>query len=628
MSAGRTSAGHPAFPTGSASGEPGHDSGSPSKVLIPVVEETLEVRKREVDTGGVRIVKTIETHRQLVDEALQRDEVRVERRSVDRPVTEGVEPQPYWQGDTLVVPIVEEVLVVSRQLRVTEELLVHRRRTEYRAPQRVGLRREQVRVEHIEPNRTIHQQETNMTTALVGVFENREQATKAYNELLSEGFLASDVMLRAGGSSASEAGAGTGAGASTGTGTVGTTATAGRDTRDDGEVSGTIGDWFRSLFGLNDDDDDLYVYDEAMRRGHYLLTVSSVSEDRVDRVSDIMERCGSIDIEERATQWQQQGWTRGGQTAGAATTGAAMASAAMTGSGLTSASGSGAGQTGLGTSGAGTTPGARMTGTGTTGSTSGAAATTGSAGGATTGNATGANYGGMAGGSGAAGRTGATGTSGTTGGASALSGATGTVTGVGTGSSGAAGTGATSRETGETSRIPVVEEELRVGKRRVGRGGVRVYTRVVERPVEETVRLREERATVERRPADRPATEADFRALEKGSVEVRTSAEEAVVSKQARVTEEIEVGKEVRERSETVRDTVRHTEVQVERNDDPVRPGAGSGTTGTAGTTGTTGTTGTRGTTGTTGTTGTPGTTGTGGTPGGAGGTTGTGKTR
>lgn len=114
------------------------------------------------------------------------------------------------------------------------------------------------------------------------------------------------------------------------------------------------------------------------------------------------------------------------------------------------------------------------------------------------------------------------------------------------------------------TRIPVVEEDLQVGKRTVERGGVRVYTRIVEQPVEEQVRLREEHARVERRPVDRPVTDADMAALREGTIEVRETVEEPVVQKVARVREEIEVGKDVEERTETVRDTVRHTEVQVD----------------------------------------------------------------
>jgi uncharacterized protein (TIGR02271 family) len=113
-------------------------------------------------------------------------------------------------------------------------------------------------------------------------------------------------------------------------------------------------------------------------------------------------------------------------------------------------------------------------------------------------------------------------------------------------------------------RVPVVEEEVQVGTRQVRRGGVRLYTRVVERPVEETVRLRDETVRVERRPADRPATEADVAAAQEGTIEVTETDEEAVARKQARVVEEVVVSKDVTERAETVRDTVRRTEVEVE----------------------------------------------------------------
>jgi uncharacterized protein (TIGR02271 family) len=118
-------------------------------------------------------------------------------------------------------------------------------------------------------------------------------------------------------------------------------------------------------------------------------------------------------------------------------------------------------------------------------------------------------------------------------------------------------------ETGDV-KVPVVEEELQVGTRQVRRGGVRLYTRVTERPVEETVRLRDETVHVERHPVDRPATEADVAAAKEGTIEVTETDEEAVARKQARVVEEVVVRKDVEEHTETVRDTVRRTEVEVE----------------------------------------------------------------
>jgi len=112
---------------------------------------------------------------------------------------------------------------------------------------------------------------------------------------------------------------------------------------------------------------------------------------------------------------------------------------------------------------------------------------------------------------------------------------------------------------------PVVQEELQVGKRVVEGGGVRIVKRMTEVPVTELVNLRTERATVERRPVDRPATEADFANFKEGTLEVREKSEEVVVNKQARVVEEVVVGKDVSERKQKVTDTVRRTDVKVER---------------------------------------------------------------
>ena len=113
--------------------------------------------------------------------------------------------------------------------------------------------------------------------------------------------------------------------------------------------------------------------------------------------------------------------------------------------------------------------------------------------------------------------------------------------------------------------IPVVQEELHVGKREVNVGGLRVVKRFTETPVSEIIKLRQEHATIERRPVNRPATETDFANFQEGTVEVREMAEEAVVGKTARVVEEVHVGKNVTETSQTLSDSVRRTDVEVER---------------------------------------------------------------
>lgn len=131
------------------------------------------------------------------------------------------------------------------------------------------------------------------------------------------------------------------------------------------------------------------------------------------------------------------------------------------------------------------------------------------------------------------------------------------------------------RTTGEA--IPIVEENLVVGKREVNRGTVRVRSYVTEKPVTEQVNLREEHVDVERRPATYTDVPAD--AFRERTLEVTETAEEAVVSKQARVVEEVVVRKDVGSHTETVSDTVRRTDVEVDRGGTTDRSYA-AGTTG------------------------------------------------
>lgn len=111
--------------------------------------------------------------------------------------------------------------------------------------------------------------------------------------------------------------------------------------------------------------------------------------------------------------------------------------------------------------------------------------------------------------------------------------------------------------------LPVIEEELQVGRRKVLRGGVHIYSQVVEKPVETQVNLHEEHVHVERHPVDRPAGQADFNAFKEGSVDIEESAEEAVVAKRAHVVEEVLVSKEAQDRTQSIHDTVRSTKVDI-----------------------------------------------------------------
>ena len=116
--------------------------------------------------------------------------------------------------------------------------------------------------------------------------------------------------------------------------------------------------------------------------------------------------------------------------------------------------------------------------------------------------------------------------------------------------------------TSEQTTMPVIQEELEIGKRTVERGGVRVHSHVEEMEVEEVIRLREEHVTVERHAVDRPATAAD--AFQESTLDVKEMAEQPVVGKRARVVEEVVIGKKAEEHDEIIAETVRRQEVDVE----------------------------------------------------------------
>src|SRR5690242_6211165 len=116
---------------------------------------------------------------------------------------------------------------------------------------------------------------------------------------------------------------------------------------------------------------------------------------------------------------------------------------------------------------------------------------------------------------------------------------------------------------GAETKIPVIEERLKVGKREINRGTVRVRSYIVEEPVNRPVGLRQEHVTVERRPVNRPVENAD-ELLKERSVELSETAEEAVVAKDAIVKEEVGLRKEVRDETANVKDKLRRTKVEVE----------------------------------------------------------------
>ncbi|WP_227496458.1 YsnF/AvaK domain-containing protein [Massilia litorea] len=301
---------------------------------------------------------------------------------------------------------------------------------------------------------------------------------------------------------------------------------------DEPGIGTSIKNFFSDIFGT-DDSVHSTKYSTAVERGNHVLRVNADSEPEVERAADIVERFGPIDIDEQSEKW---GMTEG--------SGAMMGSAGSMSGGQSMSLQSDNDRLPLNQQSLndpnpmGTTYqeplGSRdELSTGSYGSGSGNLQNQSLAGSSLEGSAASA----------------------------------GSLQGSQTGSS---LTGSMQRDTAmardtNTAAIPVVQEQLKIGKREVSRGGVRVYSRVVETPVNENVQLREEHVNVERRPVNEPISGADATAFKEQSIEMRETAEEAVVEKSARVVEEVTINKEVTQREQQIRDTVRHTEVEVEQ---------------------------------------------------------------
>jgi uncharacterized protein (TIGR02271 family) len=131
------------------SGTPPRPPLAHEETIVPVLKEELDVSTRRVELdSGVRVAKHVEQREELIDEALTKEEVTVERITVNRRVDGPIAVR--YEGDTMIVPVLEEVLVVEKRLVLKEEIRITRRKTEFRAPERVTLRREIAAVERIE----------------------------------------------------------------------------------------------------------------------------------------------------------------------------------------------------------------------------------------------------------------------------------------------------------------------------------------------------------------------------------------------------------------------------------------------------------------------------------------------
>ncbi len=138
--------------TAAATGTATQTGATTESTVIPVIAEELHVGKRVVETGRVRIRKIVREHEETVDEPLMAEEVRVERVAVNRIIDAPVDVR--HEGGRMIIPLMEEVLVVEKRLMLKEELHITRQQVEKRNPQVVTLRSEEVEIERAGGERT------------------------------------------------------------------------------------------------------------------------------------------------------------------------------------------------------------------------------------------------------------------------------------------------------------------------------------------------------------------------------------------------------------------------------------------------------------------------------------------
>jgi stress response protein YsnF len=113
----------------------------PEEIAVPLFEEQASIAKRRIVTGKVKVSTVTHEHEQLIEEMLDREQVEIERTPIDKRID--VMPRVREEGDTTVIPIVEEILVIERRLVLKEEVRVRRVRSKESHQERVVLRRQE-----------------------------------------------------------------------------------------------------------------------------------------------------------------------------------------------------------------------------------------------------------------------------------------------------------------------------------------------------------------------------------------------------------------------------------------------------------------------------------------------------
>jgi uncharacterized protein (TIGR02271 family) len=116
-------------------------------IVVPLVDESLEVQKQWVQSGQVVVRRTVQTSQQTIPVELQYEEVQVDRVPVHRPLADGEQAQPWWDGEVMVIPVIEEEIVVSKRLVVREEVRISKRKASRQETVSDIIRHQQVSVD-------------------------------------------------------------------------------------------------------------------------------------------------------------------------------------------------------------------------------------------------------------------------------------------------------------------------------------------------------------------------------------------------------------------------------------------------------------------------------------------------
>jgi uncharacterized protein (TIGR02271 family) len=117
------------------------------EAVVPIVEEELHIEKKKVETGRVRLTKTVQEREVLVTQPVMQEDIQIERVSVNRWLSEPASVR--YEGDMMIIPVMEEVPVVEKRLRLKEELRVTKRQITTQRSEPIRLRTEEVHVERM-----------------------------------------------------------------------------------------------------------------------------------------------------------------------------------------------------------------------------------------------------------------------------------------------------------------------------------------------------------------------------------------------------------------------------------------------------------------------------------------------